>query len=97
MSPFEITGSSLELPRLLNGVELAPEPGNARFHLGTAHIKRVSQEIDGRTIPEVSLGLNSTGTSDPFACCIFLDVPSTKAIALKLLEAIGETPTPGRG
>jgi hypothetical protein len=97
MSQFEITGSSLELPRLLNGVELAPEPGNAKFHLRTAYIKRVSQEIDGQAVPEVSLGLKSTGTGSPFACCLFLDVPSAKAIALKLLESMGETPTPGRG
>jgi hypothetical protein len=96
MSPFEITGSSLDLPRILNGVELAPEPGNAKFHLGTAHIKRVFQEIDGQTVPEVSLGLYRTGTTAAFAC-LFFDVPSAKAIAVKLIEAIGETPTPGRG
>jgi hypothetical protein len=89
MSQFEVTGSSLELPRLVNGVELGPEPGNAKFHLGTVHIKRVSQEIDGQTVLEVSLGLKSPGTSAPFACCLFLDVPSAKAIADKLLEATG--------
>jgi hypothetical protein len=96
MSPFEITRSSLDLPRILNGVELAPEPGNAKFHLETAHIKRVFQEIDGQTVPEVSLGLYRTGTSATFAC-LFLDLPSAKAIAVKLLEAIGESSTPGTG
>jgi hypothetical protein len=98
MIPFEITRSRLDFPRTLNGVELAPEGTGrpATFHLGTAEIKRVLQEVDGQTVPEVSLGLYLTGTSATFAC-LFVDVPSAKAIAVKLLEAIGETPTPGSG
>ena len=96
MIPFEITGSRLDLPRILNGVELTAEDCPARFDLGRALIKRVSQEIDGQTVKEVALGLYLTGTSATFAC-LFLDVPSAKAIAVKLLEAIGETPTPDSG
>ena len=96
MSPFEITRSSLDLPRILNGVELASGPGNATFHLGTAEIKRVFQEIDGQPVTQVALGLYRTGESATFAC-LFVDVPSARAIAVKLFEAIGETPTPARG
>lgn len=98
MNRFEITGSRLELPRLLNGVELAPEgAGPARFDLTAARIQQnVFRQNDGQTVTEVALGLYRTGTRATFAC-LFLDVPSAKAITVKLLEAIGETPTPGRG
>jgi len=100
MIPFEIkiTGSRLELPRNLNGVELAPEgAGPARFDLGIARIQQnVFRQNDGQTVTEVALGLYSTGTSGTFAC-LFVGVPSARAIAVKLLEVIGETPTPGGG
>lgn len=88
MSQFELTGSRLDFPRLLNGGELSAEPGNMRFDLGMAEIKRVPQEIDGQTVQELSLGLFRTGTRVTFAC-LFLDIPSAKAIADRLLEAIG--------
>jgi hypothetical protein len=92
MRRFEITRSRLELPRLLNGVELAPEPGNARFDVSTVEIKRITQEIDGENVAEISLGLKSSKTSVPFECCVFLDFPSAKTIAHELLQTIGETP-----
>jgi len=92
MGQFEITNSRLELPRLLNGVELALKPGNVSFDISTMGIKRITQEIGGKNVPEISLGLSSAKTNAPFACCIFLDFPSARTIAHRMLEAIGETP-----
>ena len=89
MTQFEITGSRLALPRNFgNGVELAPPNApNVRqaavnFELGAALVKRNQSE----TTTEIALALMLPGRNDTFAC-LFLDVPSAKALAQKLLDA----------
>ena len=88
MSQFNITGSTLELPRTLNGVELAPEPGNIKFPLATVQVKWVPQEIDGQTVPEVSLACASrerVPLSPVFSLMFRLRKQSPKSCS-KLLE-----------
>lgn len=79
MKRIEITGSRLELPRLLNDVELAPEGAAVSFDLGAAGVQR----NDGKTI---AVGLWLTGKNETFAC-LFLDASSAKALAEQLLES----------
>jgi hypothetical protein len=85
MKQIEITGSRLTLPRLLNNVELAPESAapSVSFDLGAAGVQR----NDSATIA-LSLWLTGENDAGRFAC-LFLDVPSAKALAEKLLEATG--------
>jgi hypothetical protein len=91
LTQVEITGARLALPRDFgNGVELAPENapmvhlGAVNFDLGAAVIKRNQSERSA----EIALGLKLTGRDDTFAC-LFLDVPSAKALGQKLLEVTG--------
>ena len=89
MRSFKIPGSRLELPRRLNGVELSSEPGNVSFRLGSATVKRVPQESDGRKVQTLSLGLHEPGAKTTLAC-LFLEMASAKVIAENLRKAIEE-------
>ena len=88
MTRIEIAKSRLALPRLLNGVELAPETAPSvnlaavNFDLGAAVVKR--NQFKNTT--EIAVGMILAGRDDTFAC-LFLDVPSAKALAERILEA----------
>jgi hypothetical protein len=87
MTRNEITQARLALPRLLNGVELAPENApsmplaSVNFDLGAAVVKR----NEFKNMTEIAVGLMLTGRDDTFAC-LFLDVPSARSLAKRILE-----------
>lgn len=67
----------LKLPRLLNGVELAPEgtgPG-VDFNLGSLAVQKKDAEV--------AVCLSLEGQSDTFAC-LFLSRKAAEELALKL-------------
>jgi hypothetical protein len=80
MNRFEIAGSRLTLPRVINNVELAPEgnAGSVDFNLGTVAV----QQNDGKTI---AIALMLAETNQTFAC-LNLNIPSAKVLAEKLAE-----------
>jgi hypothetical protein len=81
MNRINITGA-LGLPRVINDVELVPEaefPLPVRFDLGAAGVQR----NDSTTI---AVALSLAGKSETTFACLFLDVPSAKALAAQLLE-----------
>jgi hypothetical protein len=85
---MKITGARLALPRVFDGgVEIAPETAPnvhlaaVNFDLGSAVVKR--NQFEAST--EIAVGLMLAGKENTFAC-LFLDVPSAKALAQKLLE-----------
>jgi hypothetical protein len=87
MNQIRITGW-LELARVFDSVaEQATENlesvhlAAVNFNLGAAVIQR--NTFEGST--EISIAVKLTGRSDTFAC-LFLDVPSAKALAEKLRE-----------
>jgi hypothetical protein len=89
MQQMKITGSRLALPRVFdNDVAIAPETASnvhlamVNFDLGSAVVKRNQSE----TSTEIAVGMMLAGRENSTFACLFLDVPSAKALAQKLLE-----------
>jgi hypothetical protein len=86
---MKLTGSRLALPRVLDdGAEIAPENApsvrlaGVNFDLGSAAVKQNQRGAS----TEIAVALTLAGKENTFAC-LFLDVPSAKALAQRLLEA----------
>ena len=81
MEPIKVSGA-LVLPNSLDNTQREPTFPGTRFDLSAAGVQRNVHE--GST--EIALALWRTESTDTFAC-LYLDVPSARALAEKLVEA----------
>jgi len=78
---MKITGARLALPRVFNGVEIAPENAPSvrqaavNFEPGSVVIKRNQSE----TSTEIAVAVKLVGEENITFACLFLDVPASAA------------------